>query len=93
MRKMAEIQAFEHEMFDRVWYIRKLVMLEKIQVGEEEISDENLMDRVTQAMREVEAKYGAEIAEGVSDWDYGYWSGHLSALRWVMGDDRDFLDT
>lgn len=90
---MAEIHALEHEYFNRVWYIRKLVMLEKIQLGEEKISDEDLMDKVTEAMRDVETKYGVEIAEGVDDWTYGYWSGHLAALRWVLGDEKDFLDT
>lgn len=93
MRKIAETQALEHEFFDRVWYIRKLVMLEKIQSGTEELSEEDLMDVVTEAMRDVEDKYGKEIAEGVSDWEYGYWSGRLAALRWVMGDERDLLDT
>lgn len=34
-----------------------------------------------------------DFKEPVSDWDYGYWSGILAALRWVMGDEKDFLDT
>jgi hypothetical protein len=26
-------------------------------------------------------------------WDYGYANGKLAALRWVLGDEWDFLDT
>lgn len=93
MRKVKEIQALEEEFFQKTWYIRKLDMLENIRRGEEEISDEALMDRVTEGMRDVEQKYGAEIAGGVDNWGYGYISGHLAALRWVLGGDRDELDT
>lgn len=28
-----------------------------------------------------------------SDWDCGYWNGIVGALRWVLGDDKNFLDT
>jgi len=28
-----------------------------------------------------------------SDWDCGFVSGKLSAIRWVLGDDWDMLDT
>lgn len=26
-------------------------------------------------------------------WEYGYINGKLAALRWVLGDEWDFLDT
>ena len=28
-----------------------------------------------------------------TDWECGYWNGIMSALRWVLGDEKDFLDT
>jgi hypothetical protein len=28
-----------------------------------------------------------------SGYELGFWEGKLSALRWVLGDDWDFLDT
>ena len=30
---------------------------------------------------------------GYTSWEIGYWNGILGALRWVLGDDKDFLDT
>ena len=31
--------------------------------------------------------------DGYTDWECGYWNGIMGALRWVLGDDKDFLDT
>ena len=28
-----------------------------------------------------------------SDFEWGMWNGKLSTLRWVLGEDWDFLDT
>ncbi len=42
---------------------------------------------------EVEKKYGKDNLGPYSDFDWGMINGKLSALRWVMGDDWDFLDT
>ena len=31
--------------------------------------------------------------DGYTDWECGYWNGILGALRWVTGDEKNFLDT
>lgn len=93
MRTKKEILEAEEEFFDRVWYNRKLVMLERIQRGDEDMPDEDLMDTVTAAMRKVEAKYGGEANLIYDDFEWGMVNGKLSALRWMLGDDWDFLDT
>lgn len=41
----------------------------------------------------VEKKYGRENLGPYSKFDWGVINGKLSALRWVMGDDWDMLDT
>ncbi len=92
MRNTKQISAAEQEFLDRVWYNRKLVMLEKIQLGAEEMPDESIMDGMTKGMRDIEAKYG----EGnlvYDDFEWGMINGKLSALRWVMGEDWDMLDS
>jgi len=38
-------------------------------------------------------KYGEENLGSYSKFDWGMLNGKLSALRWVMGDDWDMLDT
>lgn len=93
MRSFKTISAAEQEFFDRVWYERKLVMLELIRSGQEEMSDEDIMDGMTRAMRELETKYGFESLQVNNDFEAGMLSGKLSALRWVLGSEWDFLDT
>lgn len=39
------------------------------------------------------AEYPDIPDDGYSDWECGYWNGVMGALRWVMGDEKDFLDT
>lgn len=89
-RSESEISKAISEMHDRVWYERKLVMLDNMRRGIEE-TPENLMDEVTKAMREVEAKYSDLGVKG--DFEWGMINGKLSALRWVLGEEWDFLDT
>jgi hypothetical protein len=43
--------------------------------------------------REIEERYGVDIIGPWDDWGWGFVNGKLSALRWVLGDEWDFLDT
>lgn len=45
------------------------------------------------AAARVEKKYGKENLGPYSKFDWGMINGRLSALRWVMGDEWDMLDT
>ncbi|HET9966901.1 MAG TPA: PIN domain-containing protein [Streptosporangiaceae bacterium] len=81
-RTLDEIVQAEQEYFDRVWYVRRVV--------HSETGDVSYPD--------LEAKYGRDelwkpIGEGHDKaWKYGYISGKLAALRWVLGSEWDFLD-
>ena len=81
MRKIKEIQDYEQEAFHKVWYMRShpcdIPEIEK---------------RRLKALKEVEKKY-PEVKDGFDDWECGYWNGILGAMRWVMGEDKDMLDT
>lgn len=82
-RTLEEIAEAEQEFFDRVWYVRRVV-----HSYNEDVS-----------YPELEAKYGRDelwtpIGNGQDQaWQYGFISGKLSALRWVLGSEWDFLDT
>ena len=77
---------------DRVWYDRKLVLLELIKEGRETISPD-IKKGMFKAMREVEKKYSKNNLGPYDKFEWGMINGKLSALRWVLGDDWDMLDT
>ena len=93
MRKKAEILKAENEFFDRVWFERKKVYIQNIVDDIEQMPEPKIREGMLKAYREVEAKYGTHnlTVEGTFEW--GMINGKLSALRWVMGDEWDMLDT
>ena len=92
MRTEEEINEYMGEACDRVWLARKQDMFLNMLLGEECIYAD-ILDRCNQEIEKVCEKYNINFQEPTSDWDYGYWSGILAALRWVMGDEKDMLDT
>ena len=44
-------------------------------------------------MKRAREKYGRNIGKYMDDWEWGFVNGKLSALRWVLGEDWDMLDT
>ncbi|WP_297537901.1 PIN domain-containing protein [Amycolatopsis sp.] len=92
-RTLPEILEAEQEFFDKIWYVRKLIHEEKVEEGERESLSPEGADRVRVSMRAIEERYGAENVGPWDDWGWGFVHGKLSALRWVLGDDWDFLDT
>jgi hypothetical protein len=50
-------------------------------------------ERINDAMREIEQRYGVDNVGPWDDWGWGFVHGKLSALRWVLGSEWDFLDT
>ena len=93
-RRFGDILAAEQEMFDRVWYHRSL----QHEFGLEAAGDlKGLQDLQVVAgpgQSRVEAAYPEPGRLGpYSDFDLGMLNGKLSALRWVLGSEWDFLDT
>jgi pyrimidine deaminase RibD-like protein len=82
------------EFFDKVWWNRHQIWLEKIKSGEQPITkEENLiLKKAKQAAKKIEDKYGKKNL-GWDDFEWGMINGKLSALRWVLGDEWDMLDT
>jgi hypothetical protein len=87
-RNYEEIRAAEEEMFDRVWYDRSM------QHEHDEGRDVDALRQIAGPARaRIEAKYGVENLGPYTDFDWGMLNGKMSALRWVMGSEWDFLDT
>jgi len=91
MRRDEDVLAAEQEFFDRVWAYRKLIYVSHVEAGERS-DDHGVVEGLPEIARTLAEKYG-EPLEPMSDWDWGFVNGKLSALRWVLGDEWDFLDT
>jgi len=48
---------------------------------------------VLAARARIEAQFDKQSLETLDDFELGMINGKLSALRWVLGDEWDFLDT
>lgn len=91
-RSKEEIYEYMEEAFDRVWLVRKQDLCCNLLDGTESIHID-VMNGMLKAIDDTCKEYNIDFKEPVSDWDYGYWSGILAALRWVMGEEKDMLDT
>lgn len=107
-RRFTEIITAIDELFDKVWYNRHMVWREKIKVGKIKIVEKEtfpIRDHSTRpiqsdvwkgalsAAAKKEKEYGVENLGPWDDFEWGMLNGKLSALRWVLGDEWDMLDT
>lgn len=92
-RGLDEILAAEQELFDKVWYERSMRHdLELIAEGKNQGLDQHR--HIAGPGRErVENAYGVENLGPFNNFELGMLNGKLSALRWVLGDEWDMLDT
>lgn len=77
-RSGQEILAAEQRLFDIIWYQRSVSGMHPL--GES-------------GRRRLEATYPADELGPSTDFEWGMLNGKLSALRWVLGHEWDFLDT
>lgn len=91
IRSVKKILAAEEELFTRVWYGRKMSAKYYRAKG----TPEDIIRGMLKQKRKAESRFGKKslMANMASDWDWGYVSGKLSAIRWVLGEDWDMLDT
>lgn len=102
-RGLREILDSMDELVDKIWYNRHQNLMCRLEDGEIEIvpegterygSDvihEHILKGAIQSAERVEEKY--EDTGPWTDFEWGMINGKLSALRWVLGDDWDMLDT
>ena len=82
MRKRKEIEQYCNEAFDKVWLMRS-----------RPVADKEVETRRVAGVKRILNTYNDIPENGYTDWECGYWNGILGALRWIMGEERDFLDT
>lgn len=105
-RQLSEILTAERELEHKIWYNRHKVYEERILSGEIKIikrEDYDIMkarytvvdeiwEGAKKSAKEVEDEFGKENLMW-DDFEWGMINGKLSALRWVNGEEWDFLDT
>lgn len=81
-------------MFDRVWYNRSLNYDFRLKEAGNEAELDRHAEVAKPARRRVEERFGGlENLGPYDDFEWGMVNGKLSALRWVLGSEWDFLDT
>ena len=91
-RSIEEIVEAIGEFLEKVWFNRHLVLKYRIETGKESVDPEIWKGALNSAQKVIE-KYGEENLGPYSDFEWGMINGKLSALRWVLGEDWDMLDT
>jgi hypothetical protein len=91
-RTDAEIYDVEGDLFEQVWWNRRQDHLDRIAAGEEPPLDPKVKAKIAAKIAKIEKKYGRDNL-GWDNFEWGRLNGKFSAIRWVKGDDWDFLDT
>ena len=94
IRSIKDILKAENEFMETIWYDRKRVLQQKVRTGAEKI-DPKTMKLMLASMRRMEQQWGKQKLRNAyhDTFEWGMLNGKLSALRWVLGDDWDVLDT
>ena len=107
-RRLSEILAAIEEFHDRVWYSRHWGWRNKVESGQIKVVEKvdwapwerHPQDAIVReiwlgalkAAERIEEKYPDDLGP-LDDFGWGMITGKLSALRWVLGDEWDMLDT
>lgn len=108
IRSMTDILDAIEELTEKIWYDRHMVSRHKIEHGIEKLVpklpdapwpkrknliQQDVWEGALKSAAKVEKRFGKETLGPHSKFDWGMMNGKLSALRWVLGDDWDMLDT
>jgi hypothetical protein len=91
-RTFTEILGIEEELFDKIWYNRHQNTVYKAKHGIDGFTKRDV-EVGKAAAKKKEEQYGKANLGPYTDFEWGMLNGKLSAIRWVMGSEWDFLDT
>ncbi|MFF3178607.1 PIN domain-containing protein [Rhodococcus pyridinivorans] len=93
-RRLDEILEAESDHFDLIWYHRSLQYDIKLKMNGDTARLERHQVTAANGRTRVGEKFeGTDRLGPYTDFELGMLSGKLSALRWVLGSEWDFLDT
>jgi hypothetical protein len=92
-RGLDEILAAEKELSDKIWYDRSMSHEQRLTDAGDYAEVERLRKVAGPGRKRVEDTYGIDDVGPYDKFEWGMLNGKLSALRWVLGDEWDFLDT
>lgn len=92
IRSLNEVVEMMNELCDKVWFDRHLSLAYRVENGIDEVKPE-IWKSALEAAQKIIEKYGEQNLGPYSDFEWGMLNGKLSALRWVLGDEWDMLDT
>ncbi|GHT67998.1 hypothetical protein FACS1894110_14580 [Spirochaetia bacterium] len=90
-RSIIEILNAEGEFMEKIWYGRHQNLKYKVECEGEHV-DPEIWKGARASAKKMEKKYGKNNLVW-DDFEWGMLNGKLSALRWVLGEDWDMLDT
>jgi len=108
LRSVSEITDMTDELVTKIWYDRHQLSRQKIASGKEKLItklpdvpwpkrrnliQKDVWDGALKSAEKVEKRFGKENLGPWSKFEWGMLNGKLSALRWVLGDEWDMLDT
>ena len=91
-RSMEEVADMAEEFVEKIWFDRHLSLRYRVERGVETV-DPQIWAGALKSAEKVIRKYGEENLGPYSDFEWGMLNGKLSALRWVLGEEWDMLDT
>ena len=91
-RTMDEVAEVTEQFVEKIWFDRHLTLRYKVENGMETV-DPKIWAGALKSAKKVIQKYGGKNLGPYSDFEWGMLNGKLSALRWVLGEDWDMLDT
>ena len=91
-RSMEEVADAVEEFVEKIWFDRHLSRRYRVEQGIETVEPQIWAGALKSAERVIR-KFGEDNLGPYSDFEWGMLNGKLSALRWVLGEEWDMLDT